>query len=431
MDSGAQRSTISLKFAKLSGVHVIKKYSFQVIGFDGVASDNIIGYVDQLHFVDPISGNSGFFSPIVIDDDNANLCGLDIFNTFGGGKFSKTPENNLTFEFDPISDPIQPLPDVRIKSSCSFNLPPGATKTVKINKIETNTALIISSKNNLNNKISVLDGIVDKNTEKITISNHNLTEPLKIQQNQVIANGYEADFKVELGDFSTNSTESHKSVISDEDFLKLVEPKLTHIQNKREKQKAMNILLKHESVFDVFSDQKVGQYPTEVSINPNNKDITVKAEKRRIFNPNVWSQLNIELNKLENLGMVEDCPFPTISPANLVAAKRKGSDKIRLCVDFRRLNEEISGNFFPLPTKSELFDNLGKFDKDAVFIQLDRQLLLEFQIGGPRQNFNRFLHPRRGKTVESTAIRRKIGTRDRSKRAKHVNKKYRSRPSHI
>lgn len=85
----------------------------------------------------------------------------------------------------------------------------------------------------------------------------------------------------------------------------------------------------------------------------------------------MWSQLNVELNKLEKLGLIEDCPFPSISPANLVAAKRKGSDKVRLCVDFRRLNEEISGNFFPLPTKAELFDSLGQFNEDAVFIQLD------------------------------------------------------------
>lgn len=371
LDSGAQRSTISLEFAKLLGVHVIKEYKFQVIGFDGVVSDNIVGYVDRLHFVDPISGNSGTFSPIVIDNNKANLCGLYIFYTFGGGKFSKSSENQMAFEFDPISSPSHQPPDVRIKSSCSFKLPPGSFKTIDINKIDTNTDLIISSKNSKNNKISVLDGIVNNNTNKITIYNTNLADELSIQKDQIIANGYEADLEVELGDFSPDSALSHKSVISDHKFLELIKPKVQHIKNMNIKSKLIDILLKHKDVFDISNEKKVGQYPTEVCINPNNQNISVKAEKRRIFNPNVWSQLNVELDKLEKSGMIEDCPFPTISPANLVAAKRKGSDKIRLCVDFRRLNEEISGIFFPLPTKSELFENLGHFDKDAVFIQLD------------------------------------------------------------
>lgn len=129
-------------------------------------------------------------------------------------------------------------------------------------------------------------------------------------------------------------------------------------------------MYKHREVFDIFSS-KVGQYYKPVSINPLDKEVKVKIEKRRSFNPNVWSQINEELQKLEDLELIEDCPYPLISPANLVAAKRRGSDKIRLCVDYRRLNDEIAANFFPLPTTTELFSNFGRFDENAAFIQLD------------------------------------------------------------
>lgn len=373
LDSGAERSTISLENAIKMGVPVIKTINFSVYGFDGSRSDSVVGYLKDIHFVEPKSGHSGFFSPIVIDNKGADICGLDIISTIGGGCFSKIGENKLKFEFDPNFSGSTQTPGFKIKSSRTLTIPPGATETIQINKVETNTDVIIDSKGNKGNEIFALSGIIDSNTDKITIFNSNLEKEIKIQKDQVIAKGFEADLQVELGEFptSTESNEiSHNSELSDKDFLKLLENKLGHIKIQEQKDKILKILLKHKRCFDVSSDT-VGQYPIEVSINPYEKDIEVKAEKRRIFNPNVWSQLNTQLDKLRNLGLIEDCPFPTISPANLVAAKRKGSDKIRLCVDFRRLNEEISGNFFPLPTKSELFDSLDNFNKDAVFIQLD------------------------------------------------------------
>lgn len=373
LDSGGQRSTISLKFANKIGAKIIETHNFKVIGFDGTTSKNVVGYIKELHFVDPDSGNSGIFSPIIIKDENSNLCGLDIFNICKGGRFSKTSDDKLAFEFEPAPNRPHP-PDIRIKSSQSFKILPGEYKVATIQKIETNTDLLISSKNSKNNKIHAIDGIVDSNTQNITIFNSSLNDTITIQKDQCLANGFEADLNIELGEIPDSNNIAHKSEgqkLSDQDFQELVKPKLTHIQNKEKKDKLISILTKYKDVFDVASKNSVGQYPREISINPYDKNITVKAEKRRTFNPNVWSQLNIELDKLLDLGLIEDCPYPTISPANLVAAKRKGSDKIRLCVDFRRLNEEICGNYFPLPTKAELFDSLGQFDQSAVFIQLD------------------------------------------------------------
>lgn len=282
VDSGAERSTISLKFAENLGLNVIKKYHFRVIGFDGSSSNNVVGFVENLHFIDPNSKNSGVFSPIVINNDNANFCGLDIISCFPGGRFMKNIENEMFFEFDQNLDQVQ-KPAVRIKSSCSFKIPPGETRTVEINKIETNTDLIISSKNTENNKIFALDGVVDKNTEKITIFNASIDKEIQIQKDQILAKGFEADLNVELGELAPDSNENtHKSELSDQEFLKICEPKIVHLDNKT-KQKVSQVLLKHKKVFDISHKNIVGQYPTEVSINPNHKEIAVKPEKKANF----------------------------------------------------------------------------------------------------------------------------------------------------
>ena len=128
---------------------------------------------------------------------------------------------------------------------------------------------------------------------------------------------------------------------------------------------------KHIEIFDIGSSS-TGRYPFPVTINPNKKEIIVKPGKRRSFNPNVWSKINSELDKLEDQGLVEDCLNPTVSPANLVAAKRKGSDRIRLCVDYIRLNDALEHNFYPLPCQDELLAKFSESDsEDDCLIKMD------------------------------------------------------------
>ena len=78
-----------------------------------------------------------------------------------------------------------------------------------------------------------------------------------------------------------------------------------------------------------------------------------------------------KIEDLKKHDLVEPYEEPLIAPANLVPAKRKGSDQIRLCVDYKRLNKTLSHNFFPLPVREKLMEDLGKLGKKAVISQFD------------------------------------------------------------
>jgi hypothetical protein len=88
------------------------------------------------------------------------------------------------------------------------------------------------------------------------------------------------------------------------------------------------------------------------------------------------ANLRLQIQKRTDHNVIE----PSQSPWNfaLVAAPKKG-DKIRWCVDFRRLNDRTKKDAFPLPSieynlsrlfKSKIFSGIngsGAFQKDALW----------------------------------------------------------------
>lgn len=158
--------------------------------------------------------------------------------------------------------------------------------------------------------------------------------------------------------------------MSDKQIIELVDLKIAHIKNQDIRSKLKQIILKNIDAFDI-GPKSVGKFLKPVTINPLNKDIQLKPEKRRTFNPNVAEQVNKQLQQFEDLGLIEDCKFPLVAPANIVAARRKGTDKIRVCLDYRRHNEELPANFFPLPTKDELLGRFGGTTADTCLVKID------------------------------------------------------------
>jgi len=56
-------------------------------------------------------------------------------------------------------------------------------------------------------------------------------------------------------------------------------------------------------------------------------------------------------------GVIKECESPWNSP--IVCVKKKNSDEIRICLDFRKLNEITERPIFPIPNVDEILDNLG------------------------------------------------------------------------
>ena len=81
----------------------------------------------------------------------------------------------------------------------------------------------------------------------------------------------------------------------------------------------------------------------------------------------VRKELEEELNKLMQIGCVEPSSSPYASPLVLVRKKEGG---LRVCVDYRNINQNTVLDRYPIPRIDELVDMMGR-NKPKVFSSLD------------------------------------------------------------
>ena len=79
----------------------------------------------------------------------------------------------------------------------------------------------------------------------------------------------------------------------------------------------------------------------------------VKQPQRRT-RPELTAQIETEVDKLINAGFIREVKYPTWL-ANIVPVKKKNG-QIRVCIDFRDLNEACPKDAFPLPITELLVD---------------------------------------------------------------------------
>ena len=326
VDSGAQKSTISYNLVKKLKLPLIEDNSIKVTAWDGEVSYKVRGYTKLKISVPGVIGPV-FIEPIVVDENDCNLFGLD-FLAQTGGKFEMKPDGQLDIKFDCA---------LKVKAAQHVVIKPGQIKNVKVKKSSIKNDGLLIFETSKNSCAEVLNGIGDTNTENIVIVNPSLTNTLEIKIGTVVADAY-------LG--CDRPLEDEMKKFTDAEFSKLVEEKLQHLEPKY-RSKMRKILFRFRGNFDKGSGKKVGSVDEPVDLNPSNRDIKIPLEKRRSFNQNIWDIINPKLEELKNLDLIEDCKNPIYCPANLVLARRRGSTKTRLCVDYRRANSVIDDNFFP------------------------------------------------------------------------------------
>ena len=88
--------------------------------------------------------------------------------------------------------------------------------------------------------------------------------------------------------------------------------------------------------------------------------------KLRPLNPMQEADLKRQIEEWTEAGVIE----PSIAPwsSALVPCKKKGTDKLRWAVDFRKINELTTGDSYPLPA---INTNLDKLSGSAIFSTLD------------------------------------------------------------
>ena len=131
-----------------------------------------------------------------------------------------------------------------------------------------------------------------------------------------------------------------------------------HLSNQRFLQ-LKDLLTKFQNVFSVFNDKIGRANNAEFHINTNNvRPISTPLRRVPLHKESIVKEL---LKRYEELGIIETIDSPFRASTVLVEKKNVGNsaqltDKYRLCVDFRSLNDEIDDSGWPTPSIEHCLD---------------------------------------------------------------------------
>lgn len=120
-----------------------------------------------------------------------------------------------------------------------------------------------------------------------------------------------------------------------------------------QKQRVLEVLNRYPSV--IPKDSKDVGYTDKCFHRIPQKDETPVAQPYRSIPPNDFQKVRDHIQELLDKGVVRQSHSPYAAPV-VVAKKKDGS--IRLCVDYRKLNEKTVKDAYPLPRIQESFDAL-------------------------------------------------------------------------
>jgi len=117
----------------------------------------------------------------------------------------------------------------------------------------------------------------------------------------------------------------------------------------------MELLIEYRDIFAWSYDEMPGLDPRvavhQLAVKHGARP--VKQTQRR-FRPELISQIEVEVNKLIQAGFIREVKYPTWI-SNIVPVKKKNG-QMRVCVDFRDLNNAYPKDDFPLPITEIMVD---------------------------------------------------------------------------
>ncbi|PIK34057.1 hypothetical protein BSL78_29118 [Apostichopus japonicus] len=150
---------------------------------------------------------------------------------------------------------------------------------------------------------------------------------------------------VSLQEQRVSETQWYDKVLPEIDFG----PNITESETKT----VLGMLSMHKGVFST-SDDDVGFCDKIKHTIPLSDDTPIKVPHRRIP-PHEWQEVREHLQKLLKQKVIQESSSPFASPVVLV---RKKDGKLRLCVDYRALNNKTPKDAYPLPRIEEALDAL-------------------------------------------------------------------------
>ena len=243
--------------------------------------------------------------------------------------------------------------------------------TIDPNKIIARIELAVDEQNDQN--ISIQDNVVSP--QKFSMRKHREGDACRVSGNcenikYTLSNNRDIEHtnciqsKYYNSESADEEIHSIKDKTNDKDFKQAINDiDLKHL-NKNEKNKIINLLYKHRNAIAV--NEELGRanfYEHEIYIDKNQPPICspqyrVPYGARQIIDDHV--------QKLIRQGVVETSHSPWSSPVILV--KKSSSNEFRFCVDFRKINNVIKKDLYPIPRIDDTLENL---QGASIFTTLD------------------------------------------------------------
>ena len=301
------------------------------------------------------------------------------------GKFVKRDATMRVCDFSVITYPIYlkyttPLPP----NTCSWI-------TAKIGNFPKCTRgktlpVLITGDNHRNfyqqNLVGPVSGVynanVNEQTVQILISNRNETEitlpcSLKLGTLQKAETLQKYEIPEEAGEPREVHQVDHRPVgdlseAEKEERYKFLRENVNldeSIFNSKQKEKLLEILYRHFGAISIDADD-FGHTTTEefkITLNPG---ATPVRDKCRPLNPKYLADLDRQLKEWSDASVIEPSSSPWASA--LVPVRKKGTEKLRWAVDYRRLNDNIQTDAYPLPS---IETNLQLLHNSKIYTTLD------------------------------------------------------------
>jgi hypothetical protein len=129
--------------------------------------------------------------------------------------------------------------------------------------------------------------------------------------------------------------------------------------------KALGLVQRIDSIFGPLDGPPVDCRPVRIRIREDAEPYSCSAP-RRVPLPLI-DKVKAELNKMKELGIIEEVKEATDWCAPMVPVQKKNG-QIRICTDFKRLNDAIKRERYTLPT---IDDMLHKLAGSNMFSKLD------------------------------------------------------------
>jgi hypothetical protein len=134
------------------------------------------------------------------------------------------------------------------------------------------------------------------------------------------------------------------------DFDKLLHEKAVHLSPTQAEQMKGVV----HDFSSVFSDKPgcVNNYVHKIRLKPNSKPVSQRPYR---MSPDNIEKLRVEVNDLLKLGLIEPSHSEWASPAILVP---KADGSMRCVIDYRKVNNLIEEDSFPMPRIDDLIDRI-------------------------------------------------------------------------